>query len=453
MKPTSSQLAQHRIEVVEPGRAAERGWVTCEIDHNIEFDTVKLESYSSKRWNPLVYDALVVAAAVEYCDRTKARQRRVWGRDISLRVPVHDQVRWRKAGVEDALATLTGDKWNVEFVTRQKGAAPSPQAPLPMDSEARAVMPFSDGLDSYTVSRLIEGERGSLLRVRLGASSLSPQRQRLPFAGVPFRTRHGHFVEGSFRSRAFKFWVLAGVAAFLAQVEEVIVAESGQGILGPSLVRVGPEHEDVRTHPYLLDRMAEFLRKLLGAEVRYVYPRMWNTKAQTLAEYFDSHPGDEGWKTTRSCWQDQRHASVSGVRRQCGICSACLLRRMSLHAAGRPERRGAYVWESLAADSFCRGAAAEYKQGGRAMYDHFVHGATDLDELAKLHHSPSVKSMLVDRQVQRLYGSPSFGALDRSEIRLKVDRLLGQHASEWRAFKASLGKSSFFVRLLEPGDA
>ena len=451
MKPTSSQLPQHRIEVVEPGQGVRRGWVTCEIDRHIVFDTARLESYYSKRWNPLVYDAFVVAAAVEYCDRT-ARRPQLWGRDISLRVPVHDQFRWRKAGIGSALATLTGDRWNVEFGPRKNNAEPSPQASLHMDSGARAVMPFSDGLDSYAVSCLMEREYGSLLRVRLNSRPPSP-RQRLPFAGVPFGIRHSHFVERSFRARAFKFWVLAGVAAFLAQVEEVIVAESRQGILGPSLVCVGPEHEDVRTHPYFLDRMAEFLRKLFGAEVRYVYPRMWSTKAQTLTEYFDSHPGDEGWKTTRSCWQDQRHASVGGVRRQCGICSACLLRRMSLHAAGRPEGRSAYVWESLAAGSFCRGAAAEYKQRGHAMYDHFVHGATDLDELAKLHHSPSVKSMLVDRQVQRLCGSPSFGALDRSEIRLKVDRLLGQHANEWRAFKASLGTSSFLVRLLEPRSA
>lgn len=442
-----SELAQHRVEVVEPGQSAESGWMTCKLDHHIEFNTEALESYCLGDWDPLVYDAFVVAAAIEYCDRTMAR-RQVWGRDISLRVPVHKTAKWHEAGVGDVLAALTGDRWNLEFMPRKKPAPPTRQANLPMDSEARAVMPFSDGLDSYVVSHLMEKEYGKLLRVRLVASPARYGKGRLPFAGVPFRVRHCRSDERSVKSRAFKFGVLTGVAAFLSRLTEVIVAESGQGILGTSLVRMGPEHGDVRSHPHFLDRMAGFLHKLLGIDIRYVYPRIWHTKAQTLDEYFAMHPKDDDWRRTRSCWHDQRTGSVGGTWRQCGICSAYLLRRMSLQAAGRQEKGSAYIWENLAAKSFCDGAAAEYQHKGGAMRRHCVSGATDLDLLAKLRCSPSAKGTL-DSQIRRLCRSPDIAASDKDDVRVKVERLLEQHASEWRAFKESLGEDSFLFQLLE----
>lgn len=446
-----SELVQHRVKVIEPGQSAESGSTTCEIDRHIEFDTKTLESCCFRGWNPLVYDAFVVAAGVEYCDRTKARQRRVWGRDITLRVPVHDPDRWSAADMGRVLVALTGDRWHLDFIPRKKPAPPSPQAPLPMDSKAGAVMPFSDGLDSYAVSRLMEMKYGRLLRVRLGAR---PYRsgKGLPFAGVPFRVRNYRAVESSFRSRAFKFGLLAGVAAFLSGVKKTIIAESGQGIIGSSLVRIGPEHDHVGSHPYFLDHMADFLRKLLGVDVRYLYPRIWHTKAQTLSRYFELHGDSTAWEHTRSCWQDQRHASFGGAWLQCGVCSACLLRRMSLHAAGRQEKRGAYVLEDLAAGSFDESATSECRHIGDAMRRHCVYGATELDLLAKVHRSPWAKCS-IDRQVQRLCQSPSLAASDEDDVRVKLERLLERHASEWQAFKGSLGKDSFFVQMLKRGNA
>lgn len=261
MEPTVADLPEHRVEVVEAGQSAADGWQPCQMDHNIKFDTRSIESYCFADWHPEVYDAFVLAAAVEYCDRGKRRQQGIWGRDIYLRVRVHNPTLWSDAGVDDVLSVLTGDKWRCEFI--QRGA------PVPR-------------------------------------------------------------------------------------------------------------------------------------------PR----------------------QDTRSCWQDQRHSSVSGVWRQCGICSACLLRRMSLYAAGRREACSTYVWESLAASSFREGAAAGYEGRGKAMYSHFVSGVADLDRLAKLHSSPWDRHTL-NRQIKRLCRSPDLGvggSLDETNVRSKVLRLLEQHA-------------------------
>ena len=97
--------------------------------------------------------------------------------------------------------------------------------------------------------------------------------------------------------------------------------------------------------------MENFVLALFDHKVRYTYPRLWCTKGETLAEFLGRYPGDMGWKDTRSCWQQQRQVSVSGRFRQCGICAACLLRRMSIHAAGRSEDTETYVWENLSAGS------------------------------------------------------------------------------------------------------
>src|SRR3546814_4710952 len=61
------------VDVVELGSRRRKGAVACRIDQNIKFDLDILESFSSRKWQSTVYDALVVAAAVEFCDRSLAR--------------------------------------------------------------------------------------------------------------------------------------------------------------------------------------------------------------------------------------------------------------------------------------------------------------------------------------------------------------------------------------------
>lgn len=82
------------------------------------------------------------------------------------------------------------------------------------------------------------------------------------------------------------------------------------------------------------------------------------------------------------------------------------------------------------------------------MHRHYVGGATELDLLAKLRCSPWAKSTL-NRQIRRLCRSPDIASADKDDVRVKIERLLEQHASEWEAFKKSLGKASFCSKLLE----
>jgi 7-cyano-7-deazaguanine synthase in queuosine biosynthesis len=374
-----------------------------------------------------------------------------WEREIELRVRVHDPDRWKDSRVSDALHSaldfLTGDQWRITFMKRCQPLNPPRQGQLNLPEGLTAVIPFSDGLDSRIVAGLMARELGDkLIRVRLGSKTSDAQtlpRQRHPFTSVPYRVRAGtrEFVESSARSRGFKFALISGLAAYLAKAGQIIVPESGQGALGPALVTVGQAYEDYRSHPLFTDRMEIFLAALLGHQVRFQFPRLWYTKGETLAKFINECDGASSWQGTWSCWQQTRQVSVEKKKRQCGICAACMLRRMSVHAAGLIEPEHTYVWEDLGAPTFNDGAAASFpkrKITGK-LRQYAIAGSLHLDHLAGLQGSASnLRALDLNAfQLSRSLGLPE------ADVRTRLDRLLAQHGSEWKGFVHSLGKNSF----------
>src|ERR1035441_4360769 len=362
----SYQTPSIGIDIVEPEGLVQSGRLRCDIGKHVTFSTEHLESYCFASWEPVIYDVLLVAAAVEFADRTQRRSAMKWDRQIELRIPVHDPDRWNDTRVFQALHEtlnfLTGDQWNVCFYRRGRAVNAPQQGRFDLPADLATVIPFSDGLDSFAVGGLMSQQLGNkLIRVRLGSKrhrNQSAARPRQPFTSVPYRVRPGArpFAESSARSRGFKFALISGLAAYLAKAHHVIVPESGQGALGPALVTVGQAYEDYRSHPSFTCRMEIFIKALLGHQVRYTFPQLWETKSETLRKFINQTE-NPSWSATWSCWQQNRHSSVNGKRRHCGICAACMLRRLSVHAAGLAEPAEAYVWENLGATSFWQGAS------------------------------------------------------------------------------------------------
>src|SRR5262249_3317859 len=137
--------------------------------------------------------------------------------------------------------------------------------------------------------------------------------------------------------------------------------ESGQGAIGPSLIPVGQAYEDYRNHPLFTRKMSAFLKALFGTDIRFEFPRLWHTKGETLRDHAAAYSKND-WAGTRSCWQDNRYVSVDNRRRQCGVCAACMLRRLSVYAAGLTEARETYIWEDLRVPSFECGAAKGFER-------------------------------------------------------------------------------------------
>ena len=439
------------IHVTEPGVRKRQGSLGCQIGENVEFSTASLESYFFARWEPVAYDALLVAAAVEFGDRTQRRPAYTWQRDIELRIPVHDPDRWNDKQVAEALHEaldfLTGDRWRLEFYKRSQPTSQPQQGLLSLHAGVDAVIPFSNGLDSRAVAGLMARSLGDkLVRIRLGSKlqvGEALSRQREAFTSVPYHVKSGEraCVESTARSRGFKFALISALAAYLADASQVIVPESGQGALGPTLVTVGQAYEDYRSHPLFTGRMEKFLNALLGHRVRFSFPQLWYTKAETLRKFVDECEERSSWSVTWSCWQQNRHVSVDHKKRQCGICAACMLRRLSVHAAGLSEPRESYVWEDLSATTFSAGAAASFgpEKITGALREYAIAGALHLDHLAGLLDSPANTRVL---NLSALQLSGALG-LTEADTSAKLDRLLRQHSSEWKNFMTSLGQNSF----------
>jgi hypothetical protein len=447
-----------RVEVTEEGARSRSSWTKCQIGANLQFSAEPLASYFFAQWEPIVFDALLLAAAIEFCDKSGRRSALRWTRKIELRLPVHDPTCWSRKDVReslhDALELLTGDRWHLQFVARKKAVSPPKQGlfNLPF-TDSLVVIPFSEGLDSHAVAGLMGRELGDrLIRVRLGTKSDDWPKEhsgrKRPFTAVPYKVRSGdshRFVESTARSRGFKFALLSGLAAYLAKTDRVIVPESGQGALGPAFVPVGQAYEDYRNHPLFTDKMAEFLKVLFGRVFRFEFPRLWFTKGETLKEYAAGiGPMPADWSNTRSCWQDNRHVSVNKRRRQCGICAACVLRRLRVPAAGLSDAPETYIWENLRVHTFEAGAANGFNKIA-AQRDYAIAGTLHLDHLAGLRRSPIYAHSLdvSSSQLARSLSEP------RIEIRKKIDRLLGQHEQEWKGFLESLGTNSFIAKWIE----
>jgi 7-cyano-7-deazaguanine synthase in queuosine biosynthesis len=435
------------VDVVEHGTGVRDGADCAALGHAIHLSTEGLETYFFSKWRPELFDLLVVAAAAEYCDAAKARSTVSWSRTFDVRVAVHDVQLWSspavKAALEDALSFLTGDTWTFTFVARRQSAERIQQASLELPAGAKAIMPYSDGLDSRAVHAITAHAAGGtgLVRVRLGSVGVDePQRERrrAAFTLVPYKVRVPQRKESSARSRGFKFAVVTGVAAQIAGVNRIVVTESGQGAFGPMMAVSGQIYPDYRVHPLFTARVERLFEALVGSTARYEYPRLWSTKGETLAEAA-ALPSPPSWSDTRSCWQQSRHASVDGRRRQCGICAACMLRRMSMFAAGLAEPADAYIWENLSASTFEAGVAEGFTGITESMREHAIAGVLHMDHLADLATAQSAT-----RAVRRA-ARETAEVLNENpvEIEGRLRSLLARHAAEWRRFLNSLPHESF----------
>lgn len=423
--------------------------ITFDPQVHAQFSTQALETYAFRKREAIVIDLMTLVAAVEYIDRTSVRSTVAWRRSLNLTVPVYELQRWESglvAGMlKDTLSYLSGDEWNIEFVQRTGSPPPNPQESLSFENDVQSVMAYSDGLDSRAVSGIINAKTpGSLQRVRVGRTSAGVNKKNgrlVPFTKVPYKLNLAgrKHLEPSARTRGFKFAVIAGIAAYLAEVSEVVVPESGQGIFGPALLPYVHAYADYRNYPLFTYRVQNLFTALLDHSLRFSFPQLWFTKAETLTQYFEINKSD-WWKDTQSCWQDARWSSFKKRKRQCGLCAACMFRRMSLHAANLEELPDRFLSENLSASTLEMSFPDGYKvrNGLRAFA---IAGILQLDHLTDLNNNHS----LLEMQSNLL--SPVID-LPQKEVIANLKELLIKHSLEWDQFVKSQGSSSFLNQIV-----
>ncbi|MBS9718513.1 7-cyano-7-deazaguanine synthase [Pseudohalocynthiibacter aestuariivivens] len=448
----SSSIRELKVAVVE---AASNGAARPDVlvlGKDIAFSTQDLESYATSNWDPVVFDAMVVAAVVEYCDRSLKRLSASWARNFKIKVPVHDPDRWNQPEVydalHDALGFLTGDSWHFAFSQRKEIEPPPRQGSLEIPPRTEATLAFSDGMDSRAVAGLVRADLGhALVRVRLGSKRSDKPPKGQPFTAVPYKLKKkAHNQETSARNRGFRFALVSGLASYICGASRIIIPESGQGALGPVLAPVAHAYPDYRNHPAFLRRMQRFLNALLGVDIAYSFPRLWYTKGQTLRAYLALGIDRDEWKTTRSCWKTAQWSSVDGQFRQCGVCAACMLRRLSVHAAGQAEPDETYIAHDLKAADLAQSVPASFDKMNDAFREYAIAGVLHMDHLADLAKEDGRAGLR--RQAFEIADTQGL-SVERTEQKIK--EMISQHADEWSAFTASLGSESFIHNWVRGG--
>ena len=445
------------IAVFEPGSRPRRADFQCKIGRDLTIDPDLLSRYCVRDLDSVVDDLVLVSGSVAFTDRVVARKPSIaWRRNLSVSIPVHDPDRWREPELyrrlTGTLDYLTGDNWTLTFTQRRHRTNIQPQARLPLGGGTSLVMPYSDGLDSFAVARLVAARHcnvplilvttGNRKNHALDESNLDLSRSMYRVA-IPFRlsSRRGlvRHREPSYRSRAFVFGVMAGIAAHLLNATQIFVAESGQGAFGPWLAPVGNEAPDVRMHPSFTSRLASLLNLVLGTALAHVHPQLWKTKGETLQDLTRLHLAD-GWWLTSSCARDQRHVSLDNRRVQCGVCAGCLLRRQSLHAAGLTSNAENYLWNDLSAATLSR--AVSGRRTARNDERQALCAVLEIQQFAEMNAQAEHLRTAADDL------SPFVN--ERSDfVEAKLKRLISTHASEWTQFRSTLASRSFINRWLD----
>ena len=435
------------LHVVEKGKRSKHsrpGNATiAEIGTEIVFDPSILDTYHYDGWKPVHLDLLVVCAAVEFADRRCARRATQWARPFHITVPVLELAAWKQPEVQahlrDTLHHLTGDDWHFSFVQATGSAENGTrQRTLPFGNNKQFAIAYSDGIDSRCVSGLFD-TGNTAVRVRVTKNKDRVKKGEQPFDLIPFRVKPKPSPESSFRSRGFIFASITSIAGHLSGVNRIIVPESGQGALGPVLLPLHNIYADYRNHPTFFRKMERFIKTLLGYSVVYEQPRLWYTKGQTI-EAFLAQPreGQGSVLRTRSCWQKRWNVKIDGEFRQCGLCAACLLRRMSMQAAGVTEPSGTYMIADLTTARYEDAISRSNRtRPSHTMVEYGSVGVRHFQQLADLAERPDAALRPHVFEIARATGAPE------QDTRDNLRKLLVQHAEEWRDFVSAQGQHSF----------
>lgn len=399
---------------------------TALLGRDIRSKPEEIARYCLSDYRGVMEDVATIAESVALADRIFPRQRgKVWSRKIELQIPVFEFGTFQNsrilASLTNAIHFLTGDTWLISFAKRSD--QPLSQRMLPFEGmKYRYVTPYSDGLDSFAQTRLLEKEAGAgsvlkLRSARMGQDSAELQR---PVLRVPRHLGSMHKPEKTYRSRPFVFFSFAAIGAFLADAEAVVVGESGQGALGPAMVRYADEWPFRSTHPGFASRLSRYLSLVFEKDIVFRLPQLWRTKGEVLRRLANEGLL-RGWEHTKSCSvrPNNRHGAPS-----CGICGGCLLRSLAISSA----RIAAAEPDSAFSFTSSQAVAA----GGHSMTlserHMVVRSLGTMAEFARLAHGPQADLLIEAESI--LFDKPD--SIDETAKNLRS--LVARHQKEWHGF-------------------
>jgi 7-cyano-7-deazaguanine synthase in queuosine biosynthesis len=230
--------------------------------------------------------------------------------------------------------------------------------------------------------------------------------------------------ETSQRARSFLFIAVGGVVAWASQSSAVELYESGIGAMNVPLLSGMDGSQSTRSaHPRFLQLMSQLLSEAAGRQIDVTLPFRHMTKGE-VAKSLNVGSLPEMARVTASCAHYPMRNEKGGTWKSCGLCPACIFRRVALHSAGLDEPEGAYEHDLLNPHS----DPVEWKKRKYlAAFLNQIDSWTDLD-----------KNILPIAVLQHLVGTEIVGVGE--PVQVYVD-LYKRYRLEWLEFIASARKN------------
>lgn len=326
---------------------------------NVQFDFKDLQTCVGKELDSLVKDLLDIAVAVYMSDQYIERDGNL-NRRISILIPVRNLVRWEAAKntLVRTIAFLIQNEFDIHFV--QGDNEPSKfESYEPKDSQ-KCVCLLSGGLDSASGAVCLAQARRKPIFVSHWSSpklkgfqddvrkSLETNFKKT-FKHCPVRI-HPSYGHARFKldqekekqmiqfSRSFLYLSLASAVALALKLKDVYVCENGPMALN---VPISESRLNTRTvHPKFLALYGGLIKEVFGVELAIQNPFAYKTKGEAVS-LLKPPKLAELIKASCSCWEypwvsaiANRRGKIGFTGKHCGECYPCVMRRISLHAAG-----------------------------------------------------------------------------------------------------------------------
>ena len=305
-------------------------------------------------------DWIDLAIAVYIADRLSLREiekyRNNWKRNFKLKIAVRNLEVWLNEAVQSELGNLlnfyTDDDWEFEFVkleSDERMKAINNKLPLPPLKHPRVAL-FSGGLDSFAglAQQLYDDEESSFILVsgRTNSRQEYLQKQQVKELRKKYKAKEiiHHIIdfgfnwnggkhpkeENSQRTRGFVFTTLGAVTAQNAGINVLEIYENGIGAINLPYDKSQVGTMNSRgVNPLSLLRMERFIQMLTKRDFQIRNLYLFETKGE-MCQHEAVRGLADAFSLTFSC---DGFPVREAHKPQCGVCTSCLLRRLSLETA------------------------------------------------------------------------------------------------------------------------
>ncbi len=250
--------------------------------------------------------------------------------------------------VESLYSFLTSQRLSIKFVQREQERQLVQKRLQGANQTANDGAPclFSGGLDSATGAvSLMKDKRDPTLchtatsKITMGkviALHVMTPYSHLPLVITDMRTEAADSTSG--KTRGLLFLSNAMVLASSLGRTEVFIPENGPLMINPAVSQLAEPTKNA--HPYLLTTIEKIFNITTNSSLKINAIFKDKTKAEAIAPALDKRITDHTW----SCFR------IQGQSHMCGLCYACLVRRLSLLAVGYEEPADAYDYNPFALD-------------------------------------------------------------------------------------------------------